>query len=220
LLAGGVEELCEESFITFRKIGAASTSGHSRPFQTDRDGVIPGEGSALLMLERLESAQARGAKPLVEVCGFGSAHDAYDISSYAVRGEGVAWAMEQALAASGIGPQDIGCVIAGASGSPAADLMEAHALKRVFGDRLADLPVSAPKAAYGEAMGASGALNTLAGALAVQRRVAPPTTGFSRCDLGLGLSAAPQEFRGDYVLINCFGCDGNNASLVLRRIDG
>jgi 3-oxoacyl-[acyl-carrier-protein] synthase II len=220
LLAGGVEELCEESFVSFRKVGVTSLSGSARPFQTDRDGIVLGEGSSLLMLERWESAEDRGAGMLVEVCGFGSAHDAHDISSYSVRGEGAAFAMEQALAASGIGPADIGCVIAGASGSVAADLMESHALKRVFGERLRDIPVSAPKAAFGEAMGASGALSTVAGALALRRRMAPPTAGCAASDLELKISAKPEEFTGDYALVNCFGCDGNNASLVLRRING
>ena len=220
LLAGGVEELCEESYISFRKVGVTSATGRLMPFQTDRDGIVLGEGSALLMLERLESALERGAKPLVEICGFGSAHDAHDISSYSVRGEGAAFAMNQALAASGVDPADIGCVIAAASGSVAADLMEAHALKRVFGSRLGEIPVAAPKAAFGEAMGASGALLALAGGLALQRSAAPPTAGFTSTDLGLRLSTAPQEFRGDYVLVNCFGCDGNNSSLVLRRISG
>lgn len=217
LLAGGVEELCEESFLSFRKAGVVSGTGLCRPFQPGHDGVVIGEGSALMTVETEERARARGVQPLFEIAGFGSAHDAHSINSYNVRGRGAGEAMEQALAAAGITPADIGCIIAGASGSPAADQMEMHALKQVFGERLAEIPVSAPKAAFGEAMGACGALSALAGALALVRQCAPPTAGFQGSDLPLKLSASPQPFSGA-VLINSFGCDGNNASLVLRKI--
>ncbi len=128
LLAGGVEELCEESFFSFGKTGVISPSGRLLPFAPDRDGTLLGEGSALWMLETAESAQARGAKPTLEVCGFGAAHDAHDIFSYRVRGEGAAAAIGQALETAAIAPEAIGFVIAGASGSPAGDAMERHAL--------------------------------------------------------------------------------------------
>jgi 3-oxoacyl-[acyl-carrier-protein] synthase II len=216
LLAGGVEELCEESFFSFGKVGVLSRSGRLRPFAPDRDGMVLGEGSALWMLETAESAEARGAKPLLEVCGFGAAHDAHDIQSYRVRGEGAAAAIGQALEAAGAAPETIGCVIAGASGSRAGDEMESHALRRVFGARLEHIPICAPKAAFGEAMGASGALSALVAGLALARRSVPPTAGFTSAEDGLRLSAAPQEMDGEYALVNCFGCDGNNAALVLR----
>jgi 3-oxoacyl-[acyl-carrier-protein] synthase II len=218
LLAGGVDELCEESFFSFGKTGVTSQRGCLQPFGPDRDGTVLGEGAALWMLETAESAEARGAKALLEICGFGAAHDAHDIQSYRVRAEGATSAITQALAAAGIGPEEVGCVIAGASGSRPADEMERHALRNVFGARLEEIPVCAPKAAFGEALGASGALCALTGGLSLVRKSIPPTAGFHSGAPGLRLSASPQEFAGGYALVNCFGCDGNNASLVLKGL--
>ena len=98
--------------------------------------------------------------------------------------------------------------------------MEARALANVFGERLARLPVSAPKAALGEAMGASGALAALAGVLALKQGKAPPTAGYQRADYGLSLASQPVEMEGDFVLVNAVSCDGNNASLVLGPPNG
>jgi len=207
LLAGGVEELCEESVLGLRKTGATSASGNARPFSEERDGVVPGEGSALWMLETQESAEARGRAPWLEICGFGSTQAAHSINSFDPRGNGAAEAMEQALAESGIGPGGVSCIVASASGSRAGDEMEIRAIERVFGSRLADIPVCAPKASFGEAMGASGALCALTAGLALQEQSLPPTHGFSQTSTPIS---------GEYALVNAFGCDGNNASLVIR----
>lgn len=220
LLAGGVEELCEESVLGFRKLEAASPTGSVRPFRKDSDGTVPGEGSALLVLEPAESAMARGVTPWAEVAGFGCAHDAEAVDAYRASGEGASAAMKEALETAGIGAGDVGCVIAGASGSRAGDATEARALAHVLGERLAGIPVSAPKASFGEAMGASGALCALAGVLALKRRAAPPTAGCQETNYGLRLSAEPQPFEEGVVLVNALSCDGNNASLVLRRWTG
>jgi 3-oxoacyl-[acyl-carrier-protein] synthase II len=214
LLAGGVEELCEESFLSFRKVGVISERGCPRPFGTDRDGTVLGEGSALWMLET-----ADGATALLEICGFGAAHDAHSVQAYSVRADGATSAIRQALAAAGIGPDAVGCVIAGASGSRAGDQMEAHALRNVFGSRLERIPICAPKAAFGEALGASGALCAVTAGLALDKGVLPPTTGFLSAGDGLRLSSGQQNLEGEYALVNCFGCDGNNAALVLKGLN-
>jgi 3-oxoacyl-[acyl-carrier-protein] synthase II len=219
LLAGGVEELCEESFLSFRKVGVISQRGCPRPFGIDRDGAVLGEGSALWMLETAESAEARGAAALLEICGFGAAHDAHNIQGFDVRAAGAASAIQKALAEAEIAPQAVGCVIAGASGSRAGDAMEANALRQVFGSRLDQIPVCAPKAAFGEALGASGALCALTAGLALAKRSVPPTAGFHSTDTGLRLSSGPQAIEGEYALVNCFGCDGNNAALVLKGLN-
>jgi 3-oxoacyl-[acyl-carrier-protein] synthase II len=208
LLAGGVEELCEESVLGLRKTGALSVSGRACPFSAERDGVVPGEGSALWMLETQEAAESRGRAPWLEICGFGSTQAAHSINSFDVRGNGAAEAMQQALAESGIGPSDVSCIVASASGSRGGDEMEIRAIERVFGRRLADIPVCAPKGAFGEAMGASGALCALTAGLALQEQSLPPTPGFSQ---------AATPICGEYAMVNAFGCDGNNASLVIRR---
>jgi len=216
LMAGGMEEVCDEASLGFRKLNLVSPSGTVRPFGTERDGTAAGEGSALWMMETEETANSRGAKPWLEILGFGAAHDAREIMGYCVRAEGATAAIEQALEETGIDPDDIGCIIAGANGSRTGDAMEANALRNVFGDRLAKVPVTAPKAATGEAMGASGALCALTAGLALQRQQVPPTTGFTRTDSGLQLSSQAQPFSGDYALVNAFSCDGNNAAMVIR----
>ncbi len=207
LLAGGVEELCEESLLGFRKTGAISEGGCAVPFCASRDGVAPAEASALWMLETADSALARGRTPWLEICGFGSTQAAHRIDAFDLRGDGAAFAMEEALASSEISPSDVACIAASASGSRPGDEIERRALERVFGRPLADLPVCAPKAAFGEAMGASGALCALVAGLALQEQSLPPTRGFR--DTATPLS-------GEYALVNAFGCDGNNASLVVR----
>jgi 3-oxoacyl-[acyl-carrier-protein] synthase II len=218
LMAGGVEELCEESYLSFSKAGWSSPTGRPAPFAPDRDGSVLGEGSALWMLETEEGARKRGVHPRLEVCGFGSSHDAHDINSYDPRGKGAASAIRAALGAADITPESIACIVASAGGSRAGDAMENHALKEVFGGRLPQIPVGAPKAAFGECLGATGALLALSAGAALLRQAAPPTAGHRGEANGLRLSHEAQPFSGDYALVDCFGCDGNNAALVLKRI--
>jgi 3-oxoacyl-[acyl-carrier-protein] synthase II len=218
LLSGGVEELCEESYLSYAKAGWLSPSGRPAPFDPESDGSVIGEGSALLMLETEEGARKRGIRPLLEVCGFGSAHDAHDINSFNPRGNGAASAIHAALQAANIAPESIACIVASAGGNRAGDAMESHALKEVFGGRLEHIPVSAPKAAFGDCLGATGALLALSAGAALVRQEAPPTAGYRTSAHGLRLSSEAQPFSGDYALVDCFGCDGNNAALVLKRI--
>ncbi len=220
ILAGGVEELCEESYLSCRKAGITSPQDRIRPFAPGRDGTVLGEGSALWALETEESALRRGAAPLLEVCGFGSAHDAHSIDTFNVRAEGASSAIRSALQAAAIDPDAVGFIVASASGSPAGDAMEIHALKSVFGKRLPDIPVCAPKAALGESLGASGALLAVTAGIALRKKMVPPTAGFESCEAGLRLSPSPQPFEGECALVNCFGCDGNNAALVLKTVAG
>jgi 3-oxoacyl-[acyl-carrier-protein] synthase II len=203
LMAGGMEEVCDEAALGFQKLGLVSSSRSVHPFGEHRDGTAAGEGSALWMLETEETAQSRGQKPQFEICGFGCAHN------------GPAAAIEQALEETGIGPGQIACIVASANGTP-ADRAEAEALSSVFGSRLSDVPVTAPKAALGEAMGASGAYAALIAGLALNRQEVPPTANFSGTDSPLRLSSSPQPITGDYALVNAFSCEGNNASLVIR----
>ena len=216
LMAGGMEEVCDEASLGFKKLGLASPTGAARPFGEGRDGTSAGEGAALWMLETEETARERGAAPWFEICGFGIAHDARQSMGYDSKAEGATAAIHEALEETGISAGDIGCIIAGANGSVTGDAMEARALRNVFGDRLGSIPVSAPKAATGEVMGGSGAFCAIAAGLALQRQEAPPTSGYNGTDSGLKLSVQPQAFQGEYALIDAFSCDGNNAALVIR----
>jgi 3-oxoacyl-[acyl-carrier-protein] synthase II len=216
LLAGGVDELCDESINGFQRLQAASSTGVALPFGGLRDGVLPGEGAALWMLESEDSACAAGRVPWLEICGFGSTHDAHHIGSFDLRGCGAAQAIRLAIADAEIAPQDIACVVASAGGGRVGDEMEARALEAVFREHMAGPPVCAPKAAFGEAMGASGALCAMAAGLALQRQSLPPTANFTDSKTRLPLSAEAAPISGEYALVNAFSCDGNNASMVIR----
>lgn len=216
LMAGGMEEVCEEAALGFSKLGLSSPTGTVRPFGPGADGTAAGEGAALWMMETEETASARGAERWFEVCGFGQCHDATRLMGYRADGEGAAMAILQALEETGIAPSAISCIISGANGFPAGDAMEVEALKRVFGEDLKRIPVAAPKAAVGEMMGASGAFCAITAGLALQRQSVPPTAQFKGSESGLLLSAEAQPFTGDYALINAFSCDGNNTALVIR----
>ncbi len=215
LLTGGMEEVCEETSLGFRKLGLSSPSGAVHPFAETRDGAAPGEGAAIWMLETAETAEARGVEPMFEILGFGAVYDAHPTIGYNPRGEGAAAAIRMAIANSELKPEDIGGIIASANGSPAGDEMEARALKAVFGDSLTGLPLCAPKALFGESMGAGGAIGALVAGFALRRGELPPTAGASAAN-GLQLSSSAQALRGENILINAFSCDGNNASLVVR----
>ncbi|HEU5022527.1 MAG TPA: beta-ketoacyl synthase N-terminal-like domain-containing protein, partial [Bryobacteraceae bacterium] len=217
LLAGGMEEVCDEAAAAFRRLNIESKAGAPKPFAADRDGAVAGEGSALWLLESEETAKARGAKPVLEILGFGAAHDASTSQGYQISGKGAATAIRQALEYSGVTPDQIACIVTSGSGSPAGDEMEARALTAVFGEKLAGIPACAPKASLGECMGGSGALCAVVAGLALQKQELPPTAGFTGSDTQLNLSGSPRKIAGDYALINAFSCDGNNSSLVIRR---
>ena len=210
ILAGGAEELCQEALQAFQHRGLLSPSGSVRPFAPDRDGTALGEGSALWMLESHDSALARGRTPSLEICGFGEAQDNAPTEAC------VSAAMRQALENSSLHTDQISCVVAAAGGSPAADDAEARALEAVFGPRLQEVRICAPKAAFGEAMGASGAFCAIVAGLALLRQSVPPTANYRGSSPSLALSSTVREIRDEYALVNASSYDGNAASLVLR----
>jgi nodulation protein E len=216
LLAGGMEEVCEEAVLGFEKLGLNSPSGTVRPFAVDADGTVAGEGAAIWMLETEETALARGARPLLEVCGFGASHDAGASPAYQADAAGAASAIREAMENSGIGPGAIGCIAASASGVRRGDAMEARAIEQVFGGMLAGIPVFAPKSIIGETMGAGGAFAAFAAGLALRKRQSPPRADGSYESL-LPLADSGRNFNGEYALVNAFSCDGNNAALVIRK---
>ncbi len=219
LLAGGVEELSEEVLVGLAKSGALSASRSAMPFGPERDGIVPSEGAAVLLLEWVSSARARGITPAVEIAGFGSAHSGSTNGS-AATSDAARAAMRQALQAAGVAPSAIACLVTSGSGSRDADVMEARALRQVFDDALRAIPACAPKAGFGEAMGGSGALCAVTAALALSRQSLAPTAGYAGTEYGLRLSDAPQPIAGEYALVNACGCDGHNVSLVLRTRAG
>jgi 3-oxoacyl-(acyl-carrier-protein) synthase len=215
LLAGGIEELAEESHLGFEKNGFLSKKGFAAPFSANRDGTVLGEGSALLVLETATQAFGRGRESLAEIAGFGSRFG--NRFGYETTGEAASAAIREALENSGLSVERIGGIISSGSGSVAGDEMEVHALRNVFGSRLPEIPVYAPKLILGETLGASGALAAVIAVLALKNGKLPPSPGMDSAFKDLRLSSNSEEVKENALLINGFNCDGNYASLIIQR---
>lgn len=189
-----------------------------RPFSLDRNGMLLGEGAAMLVLESLEHAQARGADPIAEVAGFGMSADAHHITQPSA--EGAAKAMHRALLDAGIGPDQVGYVNAHGTGTTVNDVTETRALHHAFGPHARRLAISSTKAMHGHTLGAAGAIETVAAILALANNFVPPTINFSECDPECDLDYVPNTAREasfEYALSNSFAFGGLNAVLALRR---
>src|SRR2546422_8629506 len=226
MLAGGAEApLAPMTYAAFSVIRAMSTRNDdpvhaSRPFDTDRDGFVMGEGAAVLVLEERDRALARGAKVYAELVGYGFTNDAYHMTAPRPDARQAARAIQLALEDGGLAPGEVGYVNAHGSSTPLNDTTETQALKQVFGPHAYRLSVSGTKGYYGHALGASGAIEAAICALAMQRRWLPPTINLERPDPACDLDCLPGEGRAaapEVVVSNSFGFGGINASLVLRR---
>lgn len=192
----------------------------SRPFDQDRDGFVMGEGAGLLVIETLEHAEARGAKPIAELVGYGTSADAYHITAGPEDGSGARRAMEAALKQAGLSPADIGHLNAHSTSTPVGDRGELAAIKAVFGTE-GGIAISATKASTGHLLGAAGGLEAVFTVLALRDQIAPPTLNLANPDEaaeGLDL-VGPQKRKlaTDYAISNGFGFGGVNASAVFRR---
>lgn len=186
-----------------------------RPFSADRDGMILGEGAAMLVLEPLDAARARGAAILGEIVGFGMSADASHITQPS--GDGAARAMRAALADAGLGPSAIGYVNAHGTGTPANDGVECKAIQQVLGDRV---PVSSTKALHGHTLGAAGAIEAVATLVAMRQGFLPATAGVTSVDpdcAGDIIIGEARRAQVECALSNSFAFGGLNAVLVLRR---
>ena len=189
-----------------------------RPFSIDREGMMIGEGAAVLVLEPLERAQARGAEILGEIAGFGMSADAGDLTAPDVNG--MSRAMQGALEDAALSPQDVQYINAHGTGTAANDQTETRALHQVFGNHAKSLAVSSTKSMVGHALGAAGALEMAATIMAVRDGVAPPTTGYLGLDPACDLDYVPNEARKmpiDVALSNSFAFGGLNAVLVAKK---
>ena len=192
-----------------------------RPFSRDRHGMILGEGGAVLALEPLEAARARGARIYAEIAGFGMSSDAHHITQPSV--EGPARAMSAALADAGAQPEAVGYINAHGTGTLGNDPTETRAIYSVFGPRAGQLPVSSTKSMHGHALGAAGAIEAAATALALRNGILPPTANFTEPDPECDLFVIPNVARRaevDCALSNSFAFGGLNAVLAFRRWNG
>jgi len=229
MFAGAAEAplapLCFGAFAIIRAMSTRNDdpSGASRPFDKDRDGFVMGEGAAVLVLEELDRAVARGAHVYAEVVGFGTSNDAHHMTAPRPDGSQAARSMGLALRDAGLVAGDIGYVNAHGSSTPLNDPTESGAIRRVFGEHAPKLQVSSTKGYYGHALGASGAIELAITALALDGQWLPPTLNHDAPAEGCDLDYIPKRGREasvEYALSNSFGFGGINAAVVLKRHDG
>lgn len=229
-VVGGTEGCIDPlSLASFHAMKALSQEGEqpseaSKPFDQARDGFVMGEGAGLLVIETLEHAMARGAKPLAQLSGYGTSSDAFHITAGREDGAGAANAIKSALKMSGLQPGDIDYVNAHATSTPVGDLAEIASLRRVFGDDLKGVPVSSTKSATGHLLGAAGGVEAIFSTLAVINNRVPPTINLSKPDESMSdLDLVPNQARAHQVkhaLCNGFGFGGVNAALIISEVTG
>ena len=228
MLAGGTEaSLCEVGIASFNAIKALSTRNEapekaSRPFDRERDGFVPGEGAATLILESLEHAVARGARIVGEVIGFGITEDAFHAVAPDETSEAPARCIRNALADAGIQPEDIDYVNAHGTSTQLNDAGETRALKMALGDHAFQVPVSSTKSMIGHLLGGAGAVEAVATLLTINRGVIHPTINYETPDPACDLDYVPGQARRADVRIaisNGFGFGGVNCTIVLKRFE-
>jgi beta-ketoacyl-acyl-carrier-protein synthase II len=207
---------------SFDRLGAMTRqgSGVPQPFDRDRDGLVMGEGSAVLVIERESHARARGATIYAELAGYASTADAFHVTAPAENGTGGAAAIRYALQSGGIHPDEVGYISAHGTATPLNDLSETRAIKAAFGELAYHLPVSSTKSMTGHMMGTTGALEAIICTLAVREGVLPPTINYHTPDPECDLDYIPNETRPTKVRVaisNAFGFGGHNAVLAIRE---
>ncbi|QDI90936.1 beta-ketoacyl-[acyl-carrier-protein] synthase II [Salicibibacter halophilus] len=195
----------------------------SRPFDAERDGFVMGEGAGILILESLESAEAREADIYAEVVGYGSTGDAYHMTAPAPEGEGAARAMEQALSDGAIDKKDVGYINAHGTSTPYNDEYETTAIKNVFSDHAYELVVSSTKSMTGHLLGSTGAVESIFSIQSLVDQVAAPTINLRNPDPKCDLDYAANEkkpIQANVALNNSFGFGGHNATIAFQTFNG
>jgi 3-oxoacyl-[acyl-carrier-protein] synthase II len=223
VVSGGVEAplapLCYGAFAIIRAMSTRNDDPEraSRPFDAGRDGFVMGEGTAVLVLEELEHARARGARIYAEVLGFGTSNDAHHMTAPRPDGAQAARAMRRAMELGGLAPEDLSWVNAHASSTPLNDSTESRVIRSVMGEHADTVPVSGTKGYHAHCLGATGAIEAAISALAIQRGWIPPTLNLEApgdgCDLPY-VTGEGAERPVKYVLSNSFGFGGINAALA------
>jgi 3-oxoacyl-[acyl-carrier-protein] synthase II len=229
VVAGSGEAgICELGLAGFAIMRALSTRQDdplrgSRPFDAGRDGFVCAEGAGILILETLEHARRRDARIIGELAGYGACSDAYHVVAPCADGEGAQRAIGLALADAGVAPGDIDYINAHGTSTPANDAAETMAIKGVFGEQAYHIPTSSIKSMIGHALGASGAIESVACLKAIETGVAPPTINYETPDAVCDLDYVPNQARNvgsiRTVLKNSFGFGGQNACLVFKRFE-
>ncbi|MCB2051742.1 MAG: beta-ketoacyl-ACP synthase II [Novosphingobium sp.] len=230
MLAGGSEStICPIGIAGFAQARALSTDFNddptraSRPYDVARDGFVMGEGAGVVVLEEYEHAKARGAKIYAEVAGYGLSGDAYHVTAPHPEGSGAFRSMEMALRKAGMSPSDIDYINAHGTSTPLGDELELGAVRRLFGDAIAQVSMSSTKSAIGHLLGGAGAVESIFCILALRDQIVPPTLNLDNPSEGCaGVDLVPhkaKERQVRAVLNNSFGFGGTNASLVMKQVD-
>lgn len=227
MVAGGSEAcICSLGVGGFSAARALSTRNDdpataSRPWDTERDGFVLGEGAGVVILEELEHAKARGAKIYCELAGYGVSADAHHITAPCEDGDGAARGMINAMRNAGINPDEVDYINAHGTSTPLGDLAETIAVKRCFGDHAKKLAVSSTKSSTGHLLGAAGAVEAVFTVMGMQDQVAPPTINLfnqdPQCDLDYVANTA-RKMKIRVALSNSFGFGGTNGTLVFRSV--
>jgi 3-oxoacyl-[acyl-carrier-protein] synthase II len=228
VIAGGAEapitSLSVAGFTAARALSAREDDPQkaSRPFDKDRDGFVMSEGGAVLILEELEHAKARGAKIYAELVGYGRSSDANDIVSPCADGDGAARAMQNALRDAGMTSEEVDYINAHGTSTPLGDVAETLAIKRVFGDRAKNgLLVSSTKSMTGHLLGSAGSLEAIVSIMAINEDIIPPTINLENPDEACDLDYVPNQARKvddvKVAMSNSFGFGGHNACLIFKE---
>ena len=228
MIAGGTEAVVVPvviaGFINMRALGNdPEPTKASKPFDARREGFVMSEGAAVLVLEELEHAKARGAHIYAEVVGYGSTNDAFHMAAQLESGAGAASAMRRALRKAGIEPGEVDYINAHGTGTPLNDKVETLAIKNVLGEHARDVAISSTKSMTGHMMGAAGALEAIVCALAIRDSCIPPTINLEVPDPECDLDYTPKEARSlrvDVAMSNSIGLGGHNSCIILRRVEG
>jgi 3-oxoacyl-[acyl-carrier-protein] synthase II len=229
MLAGGAEAtICPIGIAGFAQARALSTAFNddpakaSRPYDKDRDGFVMGEGAGVVVLEEYEHAKARGAKIYAEIVGYGLSGDAYHVTAPHPEGSGAFRSMEMALKKAGMTPGDIDYINAHGTSTPLGDELELGAVRRLFGNEVANVSMSSTKSAIGHLLGGAGAVETIFCILAIRDQIVPPTLNLDNPSEGTaGVDLVPHKSKKREVraaLNNSFGFGGTNASLVVKAV--
>jgi 3-oxoacyl-[acyl-carrier-protein] synthase II len=216
MLAGGSDCFSRITYTGFSRLGAIAPE-RCQPFDRNRKGMVPGEGAAMLVLERAERAAERGARVYAEFAGYGLTCDANHMT--APQGDGAARAMQLAMADAGVQPREVGYISAHGTGTAVNDRVETAAVKQAFGDAAGRVPMSSIKSMLGHTMGAASAIEAAACVLAVHEGALPPTINYETPDPQCDLDYVPNQVRHqrvDVAMNNAYAFGGNNASVIVR----
>jgi len=220
VITGGSDAMCELTYSGFNSLRAVDDRP-CRPFDNARKGLSLGEGAAILVLEEMGRAKARGVRIYAELAGYGIAGDAYHMTAPDVKGDGAARTIAEALRDAGATVDDVDYINAHGTATKFNDLAETAAIKAVFGERAYAIPVSSIKSMIGHCLGSAGGMEALATALSVYHDIIPPTINYETKDPHCDLDYTPNEARKKTVRLaisNSLAFGGNNTTVVFRKV--